>query len=70
MWMKRISSCGLLSGVPLLAIVHHGGGLAERLTLYPLAIYVVVVGAWLLRTTRADATVPTARTPIQASRAA
>ena len=68
--LAAVGFIGLLSGVPMLALVHHGGGLAERLALYPLAIYVVVVGAWLLGAARSNAALQTTRTPFQAQRAA
>jgi hypothetical membrane protein len=40
---------GLLSGPLLMATFGHGGGLAERLALYPVVLYLVIVGVWLVR---------------------
>jgi hypothetical membrane protein len=44
-----VAGVGLVGGPVLLAAVQHGGGLGERLVLYPCVIYVIVVGSWLLR---------------------
>jgi hypothetical membrane protein len=47
--LSCVAFSGLLGGPLLLGTLQHGGGLSERLVLYPCVIYVVVVGAWLLK---------------------
>ena len=47
--LAGVAFLGLLGGPLLLATVQHGGGLSERLVLYPCVVYVIVVGTWLLR---------------------
>ena len=37
---------GMLTGPFLMILTGHGGGLAERIALYPLIIWLVVVGVW------------------------
>ena len=37
---------GMLTGHFLMILTGHGGGLAERIALYPLIIWLVVVGVW------------------------
>ena len=36
----------MLTGPFLMILTGHGGGLAERIALYPLIIWLVVVGVW------------------------
>lgn len=55
-WRSRLAlslACvavlGMLAGPVLLIGVGHGGGLAERLVLYPLVIFAITVGASLLQ---------------------
>jgi hypothetical membrane protein len=47
--LAAVALVGLLGGPVLLATLQHGGGFGERLVLYPCVMYVIVVGAWLLR---------------------
>ncbi|HEY1295393.1 MAG TPA: DUF998 domain-containing protein [Chloroflexota bacterium] len=47
--LAAVACVGLVGGPALLATVQHGGGLSERLVLYPCVIYLIVVGVWLLR---------------------
>jgi uncharacterized membrane protein len=47
--MAGVGFAGLLSGPLLIASFGHGGGLAERLALYPVVVFMVIVGAWLVR---------------------
>jgi hypothetical protein len=39
---------GLLAGPPLVALTGHGGGAAERIALYPLIVWMIGLGLWLL----------------------
>jgi hypothetical membrane protein len=47
--LAGVAFLGLIGGPVLLSTLQHGGGLSERLVLYPAVIYVIAVGAWLLR---------------------
>jgi hypothetical protein len=44
-----IGFVGLLGGPLLLILAGHGGGLAERVALYPLIIWAIVLGASFVR---------------------
>jgi hypothetical membrane protein len=46
--MAATGFIGLVSGPLLLAVVRRGGGLAERLTLYPLVAYLVITSTALV----------------------
>jgi hypothetical membrane protein len=50
--LATIALVGLVGGPVLLATLQHGGGLSERLVLYPCVVYLVIVGAWLVRSRR------------------
>ncbi len=58
--LAAVGFLGLLGGPLLVVFTGHGGGLAERLALYPLIIWLIVVGASFLRTSYRDATPPPA----------
>lgn len=47
--LAGVALLALVSGPVLLATLQHGGGLSERLVLYPCVMYLIVVGVWLLR---------------------
>jgi hypothetical membrane protein len=69
-WRPRLSLglagvgwLGLLCGPFLVLLTGHGGGLAERLALYPVVVWLVVLGGAFVRQPRALSHTPTTRHP-------
>ncbi|HEY3685284.1 MAG TPA: DUF998 domain-containing protein [Streptosporangiaceae bacterium] len=57
--LSAVGFLGMLGGPALIALTGHGGGLAERLALYPAIVWTVLLGLSVLRVRRTD---PRART--------
>lgn len=52
--LSGIGFFGMLAGPALIALTGHGGGLAERLALYPAIVWTIVLGLTVLRVRTID----------------
>lgn len=58
--LAGIGFLGMLGGPVLIALTGHGGGLGERLALYPVIVWAITLGVSFLRSRRKDLSKPDA----------